>query len=169
MKDSGTSITINSEQLQGDSHTLARQLVEELRQEIGKPVDKVPRTRSIRQAYWALGIFAALLVGGVELEMVLVRAPVVTVHPSAETLSSYEGDSCAQRQQTIMRAIGNYAHDHNGVPPRDLSVLGAPYLNGPPADPLSGQWYKYLRQGSGVSIACPNPELHKPVSQTPPR
>jgi hypothetical protein len=167
MKDSGSSSIINSEPLQRDSQTLARQLVEELRQEIGQPVDKVPRSRSIRQAYWALGMFAALLVAGIELEMVFARTPVVTVHPSAETLISYEGDSCAQRQQTIMRAIGKYAHDHNGEAPRDLSVLGAPYLDGPPADPLSGQWYRYVHQGSGVSIACPNPELHKSVSRAP--
>ncbi len=156
---------MGAEPLQDDSQSLARQLVEQLRHDIGKPVEKVPRTRSVRYVYWSLGMFVALVLGGLEVAVLLEPGPSVALHPSVDTVMSFKSDACAQRQQAIVRAITDYTRDH-GEAPKDLGALGPTYLAPPPVDPLSGQPYRYLRQGGGAAIACPNPELHKLSSAT---
>jgi hypothetical protein len=151
---------MGAEPLQDDSQRLARQLVEQLRHDIGKPVEKVPRTRSVRYVYWSMGIFVALVLGGLEIAVLLEPGPSVALHPSVDTVMSFESDACAQRQQAIVRAIRDYTRDH-GEAPKDLGALGPTYLAAAPVDPLSGEPYRYQRQGGGAAIACPNPELHK--------
>lgn len=151
---------MNAEPVQGDSQDLARRLVEELRQDIGKPVEKVPYTRSARYLYWSAGIFVALVLGGLEIAVLLEPGPSAGLHTSADTIMSFTNDACAQRQQAIARAIADYRRDH-GEAPKDLSALGPMYHVPPAIDPLSGRPYRYVREGKGASIVCPNPELHK--------
>ncbi|HXQ24209.1 MAG TPA: hypothetical protein VN812_21180 [Candidatus Acidoferrales bacterium] len=150
---------MNAEPLEGDSQSLARQLVEELRQDIGKPVEKVPRTRSARYLYWSAGMFAALVLGGLEIGVLLQPSPSAGLHPSADTIMSFTNDACAQRQRAIARAIADYTRDH-GETPKDLNALGPTYHVPPAVDPLSGRPYRYVRESKGASIVCPNPELH---------
>jgi hypothetical protein len=68
--------------------------------------------------------------------------------------AAQEADLCAQRREKVIRAIIQYAHDHKKAP-SDLSVLRPAYLTVPAVDPQSGVPHQYRREGTAVSLSCP--------------
>ncbi|MBI3784338.1 MAG: hypothetical protein HY270_13155 [Deltaproteobacteria bacterium] len=141
-----------------NSSDLARQLVAEMKQELGPQQEarkSVVLTRRFRRA--AIITIGALLV----LDAVLVYVDRGTEGPHAPSrvVAQYQFDTCAQRQAVVLRAIAAYKK-RNGHVPQTLAMLGPPDLTMPPNDPASNRPYLYTVLGDQVTIECPNPALH---------
>jgi hypothetical protein len=119
-------------------------------------VDRVPKPIGHRTVYWCLGGLCALMIGGIETWILTRDEATAAPAPPPAVVAVLDQDPCAQRLETVLRAVDAYAAAHGALPP-SLDALPAAAPPGAAAAPASGPVLRYERDGDGVAISCANP------------
>jgi len=134
----------------GDAERLVRQYVEELKREIVAGVEPQPAPVAARRTIWAIGIgtvMTALVI------FVLLWHQTVALSAAGQGAAAQARAMCWVRQMEVMDAITAYTGAHREPPP-DLTTLHPKYLHNAAQDPVSGQRFRYAREGNAVWLAC---------------
>lgn len=142
-----------------ERRALVRQYVDEIRERSKIPFIEPLRGWNTVPVRWSLGAAIVLAACAVQAFLLLRPTEAHAPRPTAAVLSFEKGDDCLQRQVAIVRALATYTK-HQGRPPESLDLLGAPYLDEDPVDPVSGRRYEYHHEGGALIVACPNPDRH---------
>lgn len=144
---------------ESERRELIRQYAEEIRERSKIPFIEPLRSWNTVAVRWSLGAAAVLAACALQATLLLRPTEARPPRPTAAVLSIEAADECLRRQAAIVRALAAYAK-HQGRPPESLDLLGPPYLEGDPVDPVSGRPYEYRNENGALIVACPNPERH---------
>ncbi len=141
-----------------DAQALAQHYLDLIRRPATVRVDPI-RVFSLRRPLQIVGAVCALACYAATARLLLQPLVDPAARPPAAVLAIEAEDPCIRQQAEIMRAVAAYTREHRKAP-QDIDDLKPQYFAAVPADPISGQPYEYVHQGSAVVVACPNPDRH---------
>lgn len=137
---------------------LVDQYLAELRDHLRTPIAPLPPPPGLRRVYGGLAAGAAGLVAAVVVVLVVIWNTGLPVWSREAVTAAPGGAACVARQEEVMAALAAYAGAHGGPPP-SLDSLRPQYLLDAPADPTTGTPFRYVRDGAGVLLTCPDHPL----------